>query len=192
VGDIILYKNPYVILETKHIIFFSSDFSKYSLQFVATMPRRKVKLAFISEELARKVTYNKRKKGLIKKVTELTTLCDVPACAIISSSFDSETEVWPNREGAMKVIERYHHSYMLDEKRNVNQERFIMQMITKGRDQVRKMKHDNREKELNLLMFICLQNNNIAIDLNAEELKDFDKLVEKKLKEVGSKIETLD
>ncbi|KAK2403843.1 agamous MADS-box protein AGL80 [Trifolium repens] len=156
------------------------------------MPRRKVKLAFISEELARKVTYNKRKKGLIKKVTELTTLCDVPACAIISSSFDSETEVWPNREGAMKVIERYHHSYMLDEKRNVNQERFIMQMITKGRDQVRKMKHDNREKELNLLMFICLQNNNIAIDLNAEELKDFDKLVEKKLKEVGSKIETLD
>jgi hypothetical protein len=192
VGDIILYKNPYVILETKHIIFFSSDFSKYSLQFVATMPRRKVKLAFISEELARKVTYNKRKKGLIKKVTELTTLCDVPACAVISSSFDSETEVWPNREGAMKVIERYHHSYMLDEKRNVNQERFIMQMITKGRDQVRKMKHDNREKELNLLMFICLQNNNIAIDLNAEELKDFDKLVEKKLKEVGSKIETLD
>jgi hypothetical protein len=192
VGDIILYKNPYVILETKHIIFFSSDFSKYSLQFVATMPRRKVKLAFISEELARKVTYNKRKKGLIKKVAELTTLCDVPACAIISSPFDSETEVWPNREGAMKVIDRYHNSYMLDEKRNVNQERFIMQMITKGRDQARKMKHDNREKELNLLMFICLQNNNIAIDLNAEELKDFDKLVEKKLKEVGSKIETLD
>ncbi|MCI37261.1 agamous-like MADS-box protein AGL80-like, partial [Trifolium medium] len=87
------------------------------------MPRRKIKLAFISDELARKVTYNKRKKGLIKK-------------------------------GAVKVIERYQNSYMRDEKRNVTQERFTMQMITKATDQIRKMKHDNRENELNLLMFV--------------------------------------
>ncbi|PNX71347.1 agamous-like mads-box protein agl80-like [Trifolium pratense] len=156
------------------------------------MPRRKIKLAFISDELSRKVTYNKRKKCLIKKVTELTTLCDVPACAIISSPFDSQPEVWPNREGAMKVIERYQNSYMRDEKRNVNQERFTMQMVTKARDQLKKMKRDNREDELNLLMFVCMQNNSLSIDLNAEELKDFDKFVENKLKEVGCKIETLD
>ncbi|CAJ2629381.1 unnamed protein product [Trifolium pratense] len=156
------------------------------------MPRRKIKLAFISDELARKVTYNRRKKCLIKKVTELTTLCDVPACAIISSPFDSQPEVWPNREGAMKVIERYQNSYMRDEKRNVNHERFTMQMVTKARDQLKKMKRDNREDELNLLMFVCMQNNSLSIDLNAEELKDFDKFVENKLKEVGCKIETLD
>ncbi|XP_045793061.1 agamous-like MADS-box protein AGL80 [Trifolium pratense] len=119
-------------------------------------------------------------------------MCWVCVVGRISSPFDSQPEVWPNREGAMKVIERYQNSYMRDEKRNVNQERFTMQMVTKARDQLKKMKHDNREDELNLLMFVCMQNNSLSIDLNAEELKDFDKFVENKLKEVGCKIETLD
>ncbi|XP_058777234.1 agamous-like MADS-box protein AGL80 [Vicia villosa] len=156
------------------------------------MTRRKVKLAFICDDTARKASYNKRKKGLIKKVRELTTLCGIPACAIISSPFDSQPEVWPNLEGAMNVIDRYKNSSVKDENRNVNQERFLTQRITKARDQVRKLKYDNREQELNLLMFGYLQNNNISDDLTSEELKDFDKLVEKKLKEVDIKIKKLD
>ncbi|GAU16979.1 hypothetical protein TSUD_37370 [Trifolium subterraneum] len=46
------------------------------------MARNKVKLAFISDESKRRAAYNKRKNNVIKKVTELTTLCDVPACAL--------------------------------------------------------------------------------------------------------------
>ncbi|KAL5069278.1 hypothetical protein RYX36_020165 [Vicia faba] len=92
----------------------------------------------------------------------------------------------------MNVIDRYKNSSVKDENRNVNQERFLMQRISKARDQVRKLKYDNREQELNLLMFGYLQNNNISDDLTAEELRDFDKLVEKKLKEVDNKIKKLD
>ncbi|MCI12224.1 agamous-like MADS-box protein AGL80-like, partial [Trifolium medium] len=64
------------------------------------MTRRKVKLAFISNDSARKATYKKRKRGIIKKVRELTILCDVPACVIISNPFNSETVAWPDPEGA--------------------------------------------------------------------------------------------
>jgi hypothetical protein len=47
------------------------------------MTRKKVKLAFIVDDLARKATYKKRKMGIIKKVSELTILCGIPACAVI-------------------------------------------------------------------------------------------------------------
>lgn len=151
-----------------------------------------MKLAFISDYSARKASYNKRKKGLIKKVTELTTLCDIPACAIISSPFDSQTVVWPNPEGANKIIERYQNSSVKDETRNLSHERFIMQTIVKARDKLRKLKHDNREQALNLFMLRNLQSDNMFDNLTAGEVKDLDKLVEKKLKEVDNKIDTLD
>ena len=100
-----------------------------------------MKLAFICNDTTRKITYNKRKKSIIKKIRELTTLCDIPACAIISSPFDSQPEVWPNLEGAMNVIDRNKNSAVIKENRNVNQETFIMQRIAKARNQLRKLKY---------------------------------------------------
>jgi hypothetical protein len=156
------------------------------------MARNKLKLAFISDESKRRASYYKRKKSLIKKVNELTTLCDVPACAVISSPFDSHTEVWPNLEGASKVIERYQNSVVINESKNVSHERFLLQRTTKARDQLRKLKQDNHEKELDLLMFRYMQNSNISDNLTAEGLKDLDKAVGKMMKEVDNKINTID
>lgn len=157
------------------------------------MARRKVKLALIPDDSARKASYNKRKKGLLKKVSELTILCDVPACAIISSPFDSRTEVWPHPEGANKIIERFQNSSVKDETRNVSHERFIMQTIAKARDKLRKLKYENHEQEWDLFMLMKLQDNNNILDgLTTEEVKDLGKRADKKLKEVDEKIDTLD
>jgi hypothetical protein len=81
------------------------------------------------------------------------------------------------------VIERYQN-----ESKNVSHERFLMQRTTKARDQLRKLKQDNREKELDLLMFRYMQNSNISDNLTAEGLKDLDKVVGKMMKEVDNKI----
>jgi len=145
--------------------------------------RQKVKLAFISNGVARKATYNKRKKGIIKKVSELTTLCGVSACAIISNPFNSQTEVWPDREGAKKVIERYQNSSVKDETKNLNQEGLIMQNIAKAKERLRKLETKNHGKKLNRLMYECMQNKNLLNNLTAEELKDLDEFVENKLQE---------
>jgi len=133
--------------------------------------------------VARKATYNKRKKGIIKKVSELTTLCGVSACAIISNPFNSQTEVWPDREGAKKVIERYQNSSVKDETKNLNQEGLIMQNIAKAKERLRKLETKNHGKKLNRLMYECMQNKNLLNNLTAEELKDLDEFVENKLQE---------
>ncbi|AES97244.1 putative transcription factor MADS-type1 family [Medicago truncatula] len=155
------------------------------------MTRKKVKLAFISNDSARKATYNKRKKGIIKKVRELTILCGIPACAIISNPFSSKTEVWPDLEGARQVIERYQNSSVKDETKNMNQESFLLQRITKAREQLQKQSHDSREKELNNLMIGCMKNRKLPDELSVSELKDFDKLIEKILKDMDNKIDAL-
>ncbi|KAJ6434469.1 hypothetical protein OIU84_018060 [Salix udensis] len=62
------------------------------------MTRKKVKLAYITNDSARKATFKKRKKGLMKKVSELSTLCGIEACAIICSPYDAQPERKDNRE----------------------------------------------------------------------------------------------
>ncbi|KAL6135268.1 hypothetical protein ACLB2K_067496 [Fragaria x ananassa] len=68
------------------------------------MTRKKVKLTYITNDSARKATFKKRKMGLMKKVRELTTLCDIDACAIIYSPYDSQPEVWPSHLGAQREL----------------------------------------------------------------------------------------
>lgn len=150
-----------------------------------------MKLAFISDDSARKATYKKRKKGIIKKVSELTILCGIPACAIISNPFDSKIEVWPNLEEAKHVIERYQNSSVKDETKNVNQESFLLQRISKAREHLQKQKHDNREKELNILMIGYMKNKKLPDGLTVSDLKEFDKLIEKNMKEIDNKIDAL-
>ncbi|XP_057451850.1 agamous-like MADS-box protein AGL80 [Lotus japonicus] len=152
------------------------------------MTRKKVKLQYIFDEPARKATYRKRKKGIIKKVNELTTLCGVPACAIISSPFDSQPEIWPNPEGAKNVIERYQHTALKDDRKNVDQERFIVQMISKSQDQMVKVCHQNRQKELTMEMFKYMHEEALPENLTAEYLNDLNRLIEEKMNEVDTQL----
>jgi hypothetical protein len=152
------------------------------------MTRKKVKLAFISDDSTRKATYKKRKKGIIKKVSELSILCGIPACAIISNPFDSKTEVWPDLAGAKQIIERYQNSSVIDAAKNVNQKSFLLQRITKAREQLKKLKHDNCEKEMIIRMIGYMKNKQLPNDLSVLDLKEFDKLIEKNLKEIDNKI----
>jgi hypothetical protein len=152
------------------------------------MTRKKVKLAFIIDDLARKATYKKRKMGIIKKVSELTILCGIPACAVISNPFGSKPEVWPNQAEAKQIIERYQNSSVIDGAKNVNQESFLLQRITKAREQLKKQKHDNREKELTIRMIGYMKNKQMPDDLSVSYLKEFNKLIEKNLKEIDNKI----
>ncbi|XP_020202584.1 agamous-like MADS-box protein AGL80 [Cajanus cajan] len=149
------------------------------------MTRKKVKLAFISDNTARKTTYKKRKKGIIKKVSELTILCGIPACAIISSSFESKPEIWPDPERAKQMIEKYLNEAVLDQNKNINQESFIMQRIDKARDRLKKLRQENCEKETTLSLFQYMQGKDLPD--NVEELKKLDKLIEKNKKGIEIK-----
>ncbi|CAK7344829.1 unnamed protein product [Dovyalis caffra] len=117
------------------------------------MGRRKVKHELISNESVRKVTFRKRKAGLLKKLDELTTLCGVIACAIIFSAYDDQPEIWPSHAEALYVFEelkklptRKPGKYMLD------QEVFLDTNISKLNLQLEKQKRKNLRLELELTL----------------------------------------
>ncbi|KAL3820043.1 hypothetical protein ACJIZ3_005949 [Penstemon smallii] len=97
------------------------------------MPRRKVTLAYMSNKSERKISFNKRKKGLIKKASELCTLCAVDGCAIIYSPFESQPEVWPSPEETASVLSRYNSLPEIEQTRYMtNLESFTKQRLEKS------------------------------------------------------------
>ncbi|KAF4359396.1 hypothetical protein F8388_009809 [Cannabis sativa] len=118
------------------------------------MTRKKVKLAYINNDSSRKATYKKRKKGLMKKVSELSTLCGVDACAIIYNPYDTQPEVYPSPAGVHRIVTKFKKMPEIEQsKKMVNQETFLKQKISKVSEQVKKLKKENRDKEMNRLLY---------------------------------------
>ncbi|CAF2141462.1 agamous-like MADS-box protein AGL80 [Brassica rapa] len=156
------------------------------------MTRKKVKLAFIANDSSRKATYKKRKKGLMKKVNELSTLCGINACAIIYSPYDSNPEVWPSNSGVQRIISEFRTLPEMDQnKKMVDQETFLRQRIAKASDNLKKQRKDNLEMEMTEVMFQCLIRNMGMFNLNIMDLNDLGYLIDQYLKDVNRRIEIL-
>ncbi|CAN8269628.1 unnamed protein product [Cochlearia groenlandica] len=156
------------------------------------MTRKKVKLAFITNDSSRKATFKKRKKGLMKKVNELSTLCGITACAIIYSPYDTNPEVWPSNSGVQRVISEFRTLPEMDQhKKMVDQETFLTQRVGKALEQLKKQRKDNREMEMTEVMFQCLVGNMGLFNLNLIDLNDLGYLIEQYLKDINRRIEIL-
>ncbi|XP_004145650.1 agamous-like MADS-box protein AGL82 [Cucumis sativus] len=79
------------------------------------MGRGILSLKLIPNPKSRRTTFLKRKKSLIKKAYELSTLCDVQTCLFIASDCDPSThfETWPpNHHQIHQMIRSYKsHSF---------------------------------------------------------------------------------
>ncbi|XP_027337523.1 agamous-like MADS-box protein AGL80 [Abrus precatorius] len=156
------------------------------------MTRKKVKLAFIANDSARKATFKKRKKGLMKKVSELSTLCGIDACAIVYSPYDPQPEVWPSPMGVQRVLAKFRRMPELEQsKKMVNQESFLRQRILKAKEQLKKQRKDNREKEMTQLMFQYLSAGKIMHNISMVDLNDLAWLIDQNLKDINRRIEVL-
>lgn len=153
------------------------------LSFLA-MARRKVKLSFITNDGARKSTFKKRKKGIIKKVSEITTLCDIKAAAIIYSPYDSQPEVWPNHTAAHSLLTRFQNMPEMEKSRKmVDQETYLKQRIDKVREQIKKLQKENREKEVTRVMYDCLKGRTLK-DLQLRDINDLGWVIDRHLREI--------
>ncbi|XP_004498226.1 uncharacterized protein [Cicer arietinum] len=135
------------------------------------MNKKKVKLAYLQR---RKIT---------KKVSELQTICDI---------LESQNKVSSDPEGSNKMVESDETPSLICETKIVSQERIYMEKIAKINVKIEKLKRDNREKEFHILMFGCMENIKLLEDLTVEELIDFKRLVDMKLKEVNDVIAALE
>ncbi|TYG87395.1 hypothetical protein ES288_A13G211100v1 [Gossypium darwinii] len=157
------------------------------------MSRKKMKLAYITNDSKRKTTYKKRTKGLVKKVHELTTLCGIEACAIIHSpDFDSQPEVWPSHVDARRLLSEFKKlPESIRNNKMVNQESFLEQSIAKANQQLWKLCKENHQKELKKVMFESLSGKGIFQSLNAMDLNEVGLLVNQNLKDIENRVRVL-
>ncbi|CAN0920840.1 Agamous-like MADS-box protein AGL80 [Linum grandiflorum] len=150
------------------------------------MTRKKVKLAYITNDSARKATYNKRNKGLIKKVSKLSTLCDVQACAIVYSPYHMQPEIWPPKlVGVHHVLSRLKNiPYLEQSMKMVNQEKFLKDRIEKAEEQLRKQKSNNGEKMVNNIVFKCLTGRISLMSLAPCDLDDIARVVDQQINDI--------
>ncbi|XP_010534379.1 PREDICTED: MADS-box transcription factor PHERES 2 [Tarenaya hassleriana] len=137
----------------------------------ATTGKRKVKLAWIMNENARKSSLKKRKLGLVKKVQELTILCDVRACLIIFSNEEANPLVWPSQELARGLLDRYFSLPDIERsKKATNQESYLRDKAGKVQEQLVKSQKKNQEAEMDRLMLQIINHSRTLSDLTMSEI----------------------
>ncbi|KAL4341709.1 hypothetical protein GQ457_08G010640 [Hibiscus cannabinus] len=156
------------------------------------MARNRVKLAYIENNAARKASYNKRKKGLLKKVNELSTLCGVEACVVIySSASDSQPEVWPSTVAAHRILSGFKALPAVEQSnRTLTQESLIKQMIGKAEERLKKMREENRRMEFTQIMFQIYSGRPLNT-VKREDLNDLHMLIDQNLNAIDTRLQML-
>ncbi|KAL2333067.1 hypothetical protein Fmac_014280 [Flemingia macrophylla] len=158
------------------------------------MARKKVDLTYITNDSKRKATLRKRKNGLIKKVDEISILCGVEACAIIYVPENPTPEVWPSEDGVQRVLARFRGvSEVEQSKKMLSQESFLRHRIMKAQEQLKKLKAENRKKEMTLNIYQYFNSSgNIFDSANMIYLNDISHMTTQNLQEIERKIDCRD
>ncbi|CAH8356679.1 unnamed protein product [Eruca vesicaria subsp. sativa] len=156
------------------------------------MARKKVKLVRIVKESARKATYNKRKKGLLKKVQEISTLCGINAGVIIYSPFSPNPEVWPPGDGIREVITQFRNVPKTERDKNTfDQQKFLKQRLAKVEALLTKQRKENKEAYLTEFMFQCLVENKRVAEIDSQYLNDLGCIIDQFDNSIDRRIEIL-
>ncbi|XP_008241195.1 PREDICTED: agamous-like MADS-box protein AGL80 [Prunus mume] len=117
------------------------------------MARTKVKLAWIENDSARKKRFRRRKGSLLKKVSEISTLCDVGAFAIVYAPDSDKPDVWPSPSEVKELIAKFQSIPEAERSRKMmDHETYLKETIAKLEQQLRKIKRQNYEMEMNDIM----------------------------------------
>ncbi|XBH65193.1 hypothetical protein VPH35_118825 [Triticum aestivum] len=124
------------------------------------MARKKVTLKYITHDSTRRSRFRKRLRSLMKKATELATMCDVKTCVVVYGESDAEPK-----------------------------EAFLTQRIAKLRDQVDKARRECQDSEIRYLLYNIMHGNHPGlVDLSVEELARLGWKVDELLKSLGERM----
>ncbi|XP_010456717.1 PREDICTED: agamous-like MADS-box protein AGL36 [Camelina sativa] len=148
---------------------------------------RKLKLSLIANERSRKKTFMKRKKGITKKLHELTTLCGVQACGVIYSPYQSVPEVWPSKEGAHEVAMKFMEMSMATRtKKMMDQDTYYQ-----TKEQVDKLAVENLELQVKRFMFDCLEGKMSEYHYGANDLHDLHRYIDQYINQLTQRMKSL-
>nr|XP_010321635.1 MADS-box transcription factor PHERES 2-like [Solanum lycopersicum] len=149
------------------------------------MTRNKVNYALIEHDTKRKISYDKRLKGLLKKSDELKTLCDVEVATIIYGPYRNEPYAFPNNNVVRNTFIKFKELPILDRSKNmVTREEFTMKRIKKLEEQLQKIRKENRVKEMTNEMYELFNRKTLSVDMSTSYLNDLRCVIKKNLKQV--------
>ncbi|GMP78966.1 hypothetical protein CsSME_00034698 [Camellia sinensis var. sinensis] len=157
---------------------------------------RTVKYEFIADERVRRQTFRKRKAGLLKKVSELKTLCSVGACAIIypttATGSVAQPDVWPSPNEASHLFQRFENLPSMKQTANMmDQENFLKRNITRMSKNLDKEKKKNRGVEIEQQMTKFLFEKNLHDFSNLDDLRDVASVLDEKINLMNDKLENI-
>ncbi|GLT94818.1 hypothetical protein SLE2022_125390 [Rubroshorea leprosula] len=153
------------------------------------MTRKKVKLTWIVNDNARRASLRKRRLGLLKKVSELTTLCGINAFLILYSPDEVEPVVWPSRPVVQQLLARFHAMPEMERsKKMINQESFMRERLAKVQEQLKKYQNKNKLSEGTNLMH-HIESGRDLDSFNLNELHVLVWYIEELNKDLGKQME---
>ncbi|KAM3244652.1 hypothetical protein ACQJBY_056139 [Aegilops geniculata] len=154
------------------------------------MARKKVTLQYIAHDSTRRSRFRKRLRSLMKKATELATMCDVKTCVVVYGEGEAEPEVFPSHAEAVDILNEFKSMPELGHcKKTMDQEAFLTQRIAKLRDQVDKARRECQDSEIRYLLYNIMHGNHPGlVDLSAEELAHVGWKVDELLKSLGERM----
>ncbi|XP_073121007.1 agamous-like MADS-box protein AGL5 [Henckelia pumila] len=106
-------------------------------------------MELISKEKSRNLTFKKRKEGLVKKIHQLTVLCDIDACMIIYGSGQEkgfiEPEIWPENTDEIRRMIALYKSKKKDSIKISGLSDFFQDRAKKIEDELSKLRKKNME-----------------------------------------------
>lgn len=138
----------------------------------------------------------KRRKGLLKKVHELSVLCGVDACLIVygTPSDRFPADILPSEpRGVARVVTQFRGLPEGERRRKmVSQESFLRQRVGKMRDAQRRQLRENRQGELLALVAEGLSGRRSSFSnlAQVEEVASLTWMLDAKFKSVYDQLET--
>ncbi|KAK8632933.1 hypothetical protein V6N13_073312 [Hibiscus sabdariffa] len=135
------------------------------------MTRRKVELAWITNQSARRASLKKRRVGLLKKVLELTTLYGIKACLVMYNPGEQEPMTWPSLDEAKELIKKFYFVLELERsKRTMTMEIYMTEKLSKVQNDLTKLNMKNKEAGVGQYM-LQIHHGKMMDDFNAHELE---------------------
>ncbi|XP_037453340.1 agamous-like MADS-box protein AGL80 [Triticum dicoccoides] len=151
------------------------------------MARKKVALWYIHNDSTRLNTLKKRTKNLMKKASEVATLCNAKACMLVYGEGTTMLEVFPSNAEAVAILNRFKSIPEVPQlKKTMDQETILSKRLVQLRHQVEKIRREHKDCEPRILLHKAMVSGHLPG--NIEELTTMAWKLEIILKSVGERI----
>ncbi|XP_022858729.1 agamous-like MADS-box protein AGL80 [Olea europaea var. sylvestris] len=157
------------------------------------MTRGKIKLEYIANDAERRASFRKRKKGIVNKINELCTLCDIQACIIIYGAYEPQPTVCPSRLDAQQIISKFWEFPEVEQtQRLFNQESYTIQRVQKSRKQAEKLQRINRITDMEILMHQCMAGLSSLQNVPLNDITEMGRLAEQNIQDIKTRMKELE